>query len=411
MTTTPLSTPTIQPKHDPVRLAHQLRDQLASARRRTALFLGAGTSISAGIPGLDDLTRLVDAKLPTPSQTFFRDICASLGTNANLELVLNHLRIVQELLAGRVGNHNGLDYGNAQQLDSAICRIIYEKVAAPTLGKLHAHMSLATWLRYIRRDSPVEVFTTNYDLLLEIAFETASVPFFDGFVGSVSPFFVPECIDADAGSNTSDVYPPRSWIRLWKLHGSVNWQLVPGIAGEPGRICRVTGKHTPASDAQLLIYPSRNKYAQSRRLPFVAYMDRLRRFLQFGEGLLLIAGYSFRDEHINEVLAQGLRSNPRLAVTAVLHDEPTLYVLTLAELHKNLSILSPNEASVGGVHGGWITPPKKLPDEQRPFWNDASSAFVLGDFTKLAEFLNIMTGYADTSALPTAVTGSGAVSP
>jgi hypothetical protein len=37
---------------------------------------------------------------------------------------------------------------------------------------------------------------TNYDLLLEVAFEAVGVPFFDGFVGVVSPFFVPECVDA-----------------------------------------------------------------------------------------------------------------------------------------------------------------------------------------------------------------------
>jgi hypothetical protein len=387
--------PSIPPKHDPIRLAYDLRDQLASAKRRTALFLGAGASISANIPSLDQLTKVVDATLVTPFQGQYRGIAGLLGSNSNLEQVLNKLRTIRELLEGSTDQYAGLSHETAIKLDSAICRIIYEKVAAPALDKLYSHKSLATWLRYIRRDSPVEIFTTNYDLLVEISFEMVGVPFFDGFVGAVTPFFVPECIDAELGRTPDDVYPPRSWIRLWKLHGSVNWQITPKTSHNPDKICRITGTYPPADDAQLLIYPSREKYVQSRRLPFVVYMDRLRRLLQSGECLLLIIGYSFRDDHINEVISQGLRSNPRLAVTAVLYENPPTDVISLAQTYKNLSIFSPNQACVGGIYGSWLPPRKKQPGEEWPFWNDATNSFVLGDFKKFADFLNLMTGYED----------------
>ena len=41
-------------------------------------------------------------------------------------------------------------------------------------------------------------------------------PHFDGFVGSREPFFDIASIEQDE--------IPRRWARLWKLHGSINWQ-------------------------------------------------------------------------------------------------------------------------------------------------------------------------------------------
>ncbi len=38
--------------------------------------------------------------------------------------------------------------------------------------------------------SPIELFTTNYDLLLEEALEDEEIPYFDGFVGSKKSFLI-----------------------------------------------------------------------------------------------------------------------------------------------------------------------------------------------------------------------------
>jgi hypothetical protein len=141
-------------------------------------------------------------------------------------------------------------------------------------------------------------------------------------------------------------------------------------------------------------------------------MDRLRRMLQYGECLLLVIGYSFRDEHINEALSQGLRSNPRLTITTLLYDKPTPYVLSLAQIHKNFTVLSPDQACVGGIHGSWAPPRKKLPGEEWPFWEEAANRFVLGNFSRFSDFLNLMTGYEATkTATPPTPTGAGATTP
>ena len=64
-------------------------------------------------------------------------------------------------------------------------------------------------------------------------------------------------------------------------------------------------------NSELVIYPSRDKYESSRKQPFTSYFDRLRDFFLSGEGVFIISGYSFSDEHINELIFSCLKQNNR----------------------------------------------------------------------------------------------------
>lgn len=295
----------------------------------------------------------------------------------------------------------------AERLDLAICQGIYKEVSSSKVSGLDAHRSLAAWIRHVRREAPLELFTTNYDLLFETAFEQMGVPFFDGFVGANSPFFVVESVEAEDTPQFEDVYPPRSWTRLWKVHGSVGWQLLKDSTGRVD-IVRITGNTKPDASAQLVIYPSRDKYMDSRKLPFIAYMDRLRHFLTGGEVLLVVVGYSFGDQHLNEVLIQSLRANSRLAVSAFTFGEPSDELIELSRTYRNLSVFSPKSASLGGNHAAWVLKRAKLPAEEWPFWDDAKSEFLLGDFTHFAKFLDAISGFPNpTSSVVLPPAGGG----
>ena len=149
----------------------------------------------------------------------------------------------------------------------------------------------------------MSIFTTNYDLLLEQAFERNAVPFFDGFVGSRRPFLDIHALEVD------DV--PARWARIWKLHGSVNWTLLAD-----GSVVR----SLPTSpDGQRLIHPSHLKYEESRRMPYLVMQDRFRAFFRQPSATLVTAGYSYSDQHINELLVDGLRGNPSAAAFAMLY--------------------------------------------------------------------------------------------
>jgi hypothetical protein len=154
----------------------------------------------------------------------------------------------------------------------------------------------------------------------------------------------------------------------------------------------------PLTSDDLMIFPSREKYSASRRLPFVALHDRLRRLTASGEILLLVAGYSFSDQHINDIFFGNLRANNRFSATVLLFDslkktEIEQNLATPARGIRNLTVYAPDMALIGGVLADWAKPATKPPPgSQWPFWNETTNQFTLGDFSNLPTFLREFIG-------------------
>jgi hypothetical protein len=105
-----------------------------------------------------------------------------------------------------------------------------------------------------------------------------------------------------------------------------------------------------------LILPSLLKYDESRKQPYVAMMDRLRRVLSEREDAILVtAGYSFCDQHINEVIFEALDANPRLHVFALCFSDPdpNSELGRAAQRRTSILALGPTKAIVAGQEGTW----------------------------------------------------------
>ena len=183
-----------------------------------------------------------------------------------------------------------------------ICQKIGCIVASPLPKSPNPYTDLVSWIGGTHRDHPVEIFTPNYDLLLEEAFERTRLPYFDGFTGAHKPFFDPTSI-------SDDTLPPR-WSRLWKIHGSLGWHASGDVVIRTG-----------SREATALIYPDHLKYDQITRQPYSALFERLRTFLMTPDSLLLCTGFSFLDAQITAVLDEALAANtphgcPRISVPA-----------------------------------------------------------------------------------------------
>ena len=364
-----------------------LRQILSQGRKRIGLLVGAGAPVSVrvdedgkmdsgGGPLIPDVARLtqdVMQRLKAQDQLVIGALRPELGDAPNIEAILTRIRrLSQAIGSARVHNLDGPAYEN---LAERICEEIGKIVATPLPEGPNPFTELVSWIGGTHRDHPVEIFTPNYDLLIEEAFERARLPYFDGFSGAHKPFFDPTSI-------SDDRLPPR-WSRVWKIHGSLGWDV-------QGDVIIRTGNRK----ATRLIYPDHLKYDQIARQPYSALFERLRAFLTTPDSLLLCSGFSFYDAHIIAVLDEALASNTHTAVIAfqfkTIDDENSAKQLAL---HRpNLSVYASDGAVIFGVQGEWHLgqpPNEEWESIRRTFWGHGESnngQFLLGDFAKLARF-------------------------
>lgn len=153
---------------DPVREAEELREQLGSDRRRLLVFFGAGTSQAVGIDGVFQLTKNVASDLKGADRTHYDRILAQAGAGAHVEHVLNRVRLCREMIgSSTTAEADGIKGDEAVSLDRAICAAIYNRVRVDPPKGYQLHAEFAAWISSVNRAKPVEIFTTNYDLLVE----------------------------------------------------------------------------------------------------------------------------------------------------------------------------------------------------------------------------------------------------
>ncbi len=397
--------------HNPDRFMSDLRQILSQGRKRIGLLVGAGAPMSLRVdeagalvsegghslmPGVEDLTNQAIGALAGQQKEAAEAIRAELGAAANIESILTRIRLLQQALGpARV---HGLDSEGYKVLGAEVCKKIGEVVGAALPKERNAYTELVSWVSGTLRTHAVEIFTTNYDLLFEEAFERARASYFDGFTGGHLPFFDPVSV-------ASDDLPPR-WSRLWKLHGSLGWAL------EGDSVVRGRGRA-----ASQLVYPDHLKYELTQKQPYSALFERLRQFLLTPDSILLTSGFSFRDAHICAVLDEALAMNANAAVMAFQYmplasEAPAC---KLAYERPNLSVYASDGAVIGGVKGTWRPgdPPKNWEHIRATFWGQRwpgeQSKFLLGDFALLTRFCALAqaTEMSEAAALDTAVPAPG----
>jgi hypothetical protein len=354
-------------EHDPLAFANSLSAKLAARSRHVCALLGAGAARACGLPDVARLEKNVAAQLTGGQAAAFKDLLVG----RNLEQGLSRLRRIHALVQGSAQTVDGLTGDAAQELDRAICR---EIVAELDLAKadLEPMLMFAAWVARADYHLPLEIFTVNYDLLIETALEKLRVPYFDGFVGAFRAPFRTDLVEAapaDAGS-----WLPSFLARLWKLHGSVSWEW-----DEQGEVVRL-GRAVEDTEAAA-IYPSDMKYDESRRVPFVVLHDRLRRALNHPETLMIVTGYSWSDDHLNEVIFEAARHRQRSEIVAFAHSAIPDVLAERAETMPNLQVVTGEEAILSGIRGTWkakAPPPAEV-------WT--ADELALRDFRQLAAFL------------------------
>lgn len=383
-----------------IREIRELKTHL-SYSKNIGFFFGAGTSCALGIPNVEQLTTGIESKLTGVFSVNFKLVKSDLESiittrKVNIEDILNQIRRIRELTGETTKEYQGVSGEKAKLLDKEICKIIYEIILdKESVADIDTTKKFFAWLSLLNRDFSKEVFTTNYDLIIEKSLEASQIPYFDGFVGAFEPFFWQESIDQFVSKNDLT----QNWIRLWKIHGSLSWFWKEDKKTNSQKIIRI-GKveNIKKDDNELVIYPSKEKYDSSKKQPFIAYFDRLKNYLLSGELLFVFSGYSFSDQHINEIIFNCLRQNNRLTVLVFFFldsEVENLYKQTSS--YMNLNVFGPTKAIINGNLGEWEFTPHLYPNEKSDtYWNDAKNEFMLGDFNQLVKFFIVNSGKKET---------------
>lgn len=253
-----------------------------------------------------------------------------LGLEVGAARFTNNLERLMEALYGARFVYDGTQEDGPKTVAAVVNRVI-GKVAKHVLDSctkgafadgdetvLSLYQSFYQKLQFRDRSLPRPwVFTTNYDLFNERAMDRRGIPYCNGFSGVVERRFNPAMFRYSLAEQLD--ISSRKWsavdsfIYLCKLHGSVNW-IEDGETLFPVRELA----EVPASpDGRVLIYPTPAKQSASFVSPYADLFREFQTRVVQDQSVLVTVGYSFGDQHINNIIFQALTiPNFRLIIFA-----------------------------------------------------------------------------------------------
>lgn len=160
----------------------------------------------------------------------------------------------------------------------------------------------------------LNIFTTNYDRLIEAGAELAGLHLLDRFLGNLMPIFRSSRLDLDMHYNPPGIRGEPRYLegvaRYTKLHGSVDWVHadkdirrigLPFGAESVEPYLKAPGLGGTTAH-QLMIYPNAAKDRETADYPYVELFRDLAAAVCRPNSTLVTYGYSFGDEHINRVI-------------------------------------------------------------------------------------------------------------
>ena len=176
----------------------------------------------------------------------------------------------------------------------------------------------------------LQIFTTNYDRLLEAGAEIAGIHLVDRFVGNLSPIFRSSRLDIDMHYNPPGIRGEPRFLegvaKFTKLHGSIDWI-------NEGRDIRRIGLPFGAtgiepflakgiSPLSMMIYPNSSKDRETASYPYVDLFRDFATSICRPNNTLITFGYGFGDEHINRVI-EDMLTIPSTHLVIISYSDPS----------------------------------------------------------------------------------------
>lgn len=275
-------------------------------REKPFLFFGTGMSCALdsqfGMPALKDalLERMQNQALTDAQNSAWKAFVSALDKGTDLENALNS--VVND--EGLIKILTGITGTFIAELDKRYAfRIAHEETQWPAVRLFQKLVATLP-----EGDCVLHALTPNYDMLFEYACDVAGIPYTNGFFGGVERRKDWNAVERALltqekicrGRRMTTVYKHKKHVRLYKVHGSLNyffhrdaviennaWMWNPPDYAERVMI-------TPG----LSKYQTLQKYRQELLQSADAAIDRATHFL--------FLGYGFNDSHLEEYIKRKL---------------------------------------------------------------------------------------------------------
>jgi hypothetical protein len=320
----------------------KIRQKIAdlSNVKNVHFLLGSGAS-SGAIPTMKEMVASIDSNLslippispPIPSPTIlpipfiaqplkalFNKIKCS--TKDNLEDVLGVLYSRRAYLEGSGDKLSG-DYNETLSLIEIIEGEMFKQINVDfstnkSQETLVLYKDFYQKITLRNKDlSRVNIFTTNNDLFNEKALDYSNINYNNGFGGGLDRVFNPArfsyTFSRKIDAEVQKYEPLDNMVYLYKLHGSISWR--ESKNNSFFQIQEVATNHDEeAPNDNILIYPTPLKQNKSLGSPYSDLIREFQKKLLKPHSVIFVIGYSFSDEHLNNIIYQALASNSSISV-------------------------------------------------------------------------------------------------
>jgi hypothetical protein len=290
--------------------------ELCNVKHLNFLF-GAGTS-AAAIPTMTQMKSKLDTEINSQAKDII--VLYKSVNKDNLEDLLSILYAKRFYLEG---TEDTGELGNVEKLIKYIQDFMFREINVSfeeeeSKKALELYKTFYSKLSLRNKDvSRINVFTTNNDLFNESALDFLNINYNNGFGGGLERYFNPArfryTYSKKVDLNMEKFEPIDNMVYLYKLHGSINWIENKGNALFDIKEIPINGGDK-ASGTPALIYPTPLKQNQSLGAPYADLIREFQAKLTLPNSVVFIIGYSFSDEHLNNIIYQALASNTSMSI-------------------------------------------------------------------------------------------------
>jgi len=311
---------------------------------------GAGTSYEAGYPLSRDLTIKTISRLSEEEKEKVTEILS----RENIEYEFNNGIPDIEVITDLILKYSLMDNQNQyKNLEDSIRKNILDIINSIDSPNLDLHIKFLKSLKRLVGINPetIFIFTTNYDLMFELAAKDSRIPLFNGFRGILFRYFDINSLKLKYGTiENNRIFKPTRELRinLLKLHGSISWNK------SSEDISEIADYKSIMADNCSIILPRKQKIRDTLDYPY----DNLFRYASQVIGsskckYLISCGYSFRDEHINELFIIPKLQEGKIKFFALFKDEPDN--IDIFTEYPNFNYLTKDKLYLNGIESNETT--------------------------------------------------------